>query len=150
MRIYENNDGTKIKSIAIYARQYIYAFVQVYEDSPDFLNELVNGFKSSRTGCIQNAIAMWADRCFGNHKETFSSTLTSVFLGIWCTAVFLILLLFWGAALRDNLFWNILVTITCLLLFSFLVLHDYLLDWFMGYDSFWKLFFGLILMFLED
>lgn len=146
-------DEVFCKTVAIYGRQYVYVLAEQYKSNPELLGRLVDGFKSSRTGCIQNLTAMLEDRLSGDSKF-WNFVWMFIFYMIriaWCTCLAYGLFFYViGPSFEKGLFRACIVTIISLLVFFYLTLHDYLLDWFMGFGSFFNLFFNFFSMFSGD
>jgi len=146
-------DDASYKTIAIYGRQYVYVFAEQYKSNPELLARVVDGFKTSRTGCIQNLTAMLEDRLSGD-SGFWNFVWMFVFYMIriaWCTCLAYGLFFYViGPSFEKGLLRACIVTIISLLVFFYLTLHDYLLDWFMGFGSFLNLFFNFFSMFSGD
>ena len=146
-------DEVSYKTIAIYGRQFVYVFAEQYESNPELLRRLVDGFKTSRTGCIQNLTAMIEDRLSGDSKFwNFVWMLIFYFIRVaWCTSLAYVLFLHVIVpSFEKGILSACIVTIISLFVFFYLTLHDYLLDWIMGFGSFLNLFFQFFSMFSGD
>lgn len=145
-----DQDGELVRTVAIYARQYVYVFGEQYENEPALLETILNGFKTSRTGCIQNLTAMLQDRLSGE-KYIWSflwGTLFALIRLSWCGGIAVILFLFVICpAISKNRFFGLIITLLSIFVFFYLTLHDYLLDWLMGFDGFFTLFYHFFSMF---
>lgn len=153
-RDYQIDEKYKVKTITIYARQYIYLFIQIYDTEPKLLDRLYGDFKSSRTFSIKNLIAKWQDQLSGESSgwSLFWSTLGYAIRCVIATVLFF--LLFFGLPeLLENKNIKIprVVTIAiAFFIFTYITLHDYFMDWLMGYGSFIGIVLGCLSMFLDD
>ena len=169
MRDYSYNDTIKAKTVTIFARDYIYVFYQMYSNSPGLEDRLVDSFHSSRTFCINNIIDVWSDRCLG-FLGSFRSIVCTIVLFIWTVAC-LMLCLWLLAHLPDpviseeksfsgffdkakvstpKVILRCVSFILIVLLFSYLALHDYFMDWVMSYGPFWMIPAGIFIIIFGD
>ncbi|MBQ9462070.1 MAG: hypothetical protein IJU68_00240 [Bacteroidales bacterium] len=152
-RLYVDEKGRKIKTVAIFARRYMYVFAQVYEEDTQLLDFLVDNFKSSRTGCIQNILAVVEDKIAGESPvlRAVMKIAASLILMAWATLIILGLWLYViKPAIDRSLLQTVLLAIPCLFIIFYLTLHDYLMDWLMGYGSFGAILFNFLKMFIDD
>lgn len=135
---YENEDLGKIKTVTVFAREFIYIFYQEYATDTSLLNRLYDDFHSSRTFCFQNIRSVWLDKISTNKFMIFVSIVLNY---IWIFVCFFLCLGLYEktGGNVDNTF--IKLTIICIfaLIFSYLVLHDAFMDWIMSYGSFKKI-----------
>ena len=132
---YSNEESVKIKTITIFAREFVYIFYQQYEKDTHLLDRLEENFKSSRTFCFQNIIAVWLDKIAVGLAISWVSSMLNWF---WTFGCFILCL---GLSVKvgnkfSNVFLNFTFMILCILLFSYLALHDSFMDWIMSYGSF--------------
>ena len=143
---YSYNNSVKIKTVTIFAREYIYIFLQQYVQVPSLLDRMVDDFKSSRTFCFQNIKAVWLDRIATNTFMVFISIMLNF---LWTIGCFILCLALFGKVSDkiSNAFLGFTYMMICILLFSYLSLHDSFMDWIMSYGTFLKIPAQLIDMF---
>lgn len=170
MRDYSYNDTIRANTVTIFARDYIYVFYQMYSISPDLEDRLADSFHSSRTFCINNIIAVWSDRYFSFLGSFLSVFVDTIAIWIWTFGCFLLCLWlmihlpepvisveksFSGffdkvkESIPKVILWYVLF-IAILLLFAYLALHDYFMDWIMSYGPFWMIPAGIFIILFGD
>ncbi len=145
---FPGDKSSKVKTVTIYAREYIYTFIQQYEVSSDLLNRLVDNFKSSRTFCIQNLLAVWADRLC--RKD--NGFIYSIFIWAWFIVCLSLCIVLYNYILEhiEYGFRGLTCMALVVILFIYLVLHDSLSDWIMSFGSFGEIPLQLYSMFFDD
>lgn len=153
-REYQIEESYRVKTVTIFARQYIYLFIQVYDTEPELLNRLLEDFKSPRTYSVKNLIAKWQDQLSGESKGwgIFWSVIGYVIRCLIATVLFY--LLFFGLPEfleKKNVKIPTIITILiAFFIFTYITLHDYFMEWIMGYGSFISIILGVLSMFLDD
>lgn len=146
---YSGESNGRVKTVTIFAREYIYTFIQQYNNmTPDLLNRLVYDFKSSRTFCVQNLLATWSDRLCGNDYGIVYNILK------WAWFIVCLLFCLWLINFIIEHIKYSICGVICLflvvILFIYLVLHDSLSDWLMSFGSFGQIPLQLWSMFFDD
>lgn len=153
-REYQIEESYRVKTVTIFARQYIYLFIQVYDTEPELLDRLLEDFKSSRIHGVKNLVAKWQDQLSGESKgwAIFWNIIGYVVRSSIATVLFY--LLFFGLPEfleKKNIKIPTIITILiAFFIFTYITLHDYFMDWIMGYGSFLGIIFGVLSMFLDD
>lgn len=147
-KVYEY-DGKKIFTVCIYAREYVYLFCS---NNEILMDNVLSNFYSSHRFCFKNYLSFYIQQI---EKQSDYPRLLSFFMIIlsffinsaWCIIIFLVCLSYCNS---DNCIWMIVKTIILLNVFMYLCLHDYYMDWIMGFGSFWELIVNFFSMFVGD
>ncbi len=156
---YQCKDGRQCRSKIIFARQYVYIIHADNQSNFDYQDQIIKGFKSTRTGFIDNQVSMLGDRMKGRDPSGFWNFIVTVFVTLfniaWATLIFIFTLYMTGRFIYlskgvSEYVLSISMFIVAFFVFSFLCLHDYLMDWFAGYGSFWAIIVNLLSMLADD
>ena len=148
-KVYAAGDR-RLYSVSMFAREHAYIFLSADET---MLDEVVDGFYSSRRFCIQNYLTYSRQRImtvcgFPEWVKYLLVFVNIMLLFVWCTG--LGYAFFIWALDHESPFAVVIWMLILLNLFCYLCLHDYYMDWLYGFGSFWALLFNFFSMFSAD
>lgn len=141
--------GKKYYTVCMYAREHAYLFCS---NDKDLLEDVLSNFYSSLRFGFKNYLSFYVqqfEKLFDypqwlNYIMMFVSVMINF---AWCVFIFLFCLY---NCPSDNYVWFFIKTIVLLNIFLYLCLHDYYMDWIMGFGSFWNLLVNFFSMFADD
>lgn len=150
-RTYAMPDGNHAKTVSIYAGKNAYVFMGTYVDKPLLMDNIVNDFKSSKTGGISAYLEMWRDR-ISNGNKVWNTVLYIVIFLLKILIVFGLFFLFIkvGEKIPDGIISLIFFIIGIFLIVSFVCLYEDLMNWIMGFGPFYRIILGVIIFFIGD
>lgn len=139
-REYSCADTAKVKSVTIFAREFIYLITQQYKTTPALLDRLESDFKSSRTFSIQNLKSIWKDRSSDMLLYIIVLIIYIGWMGLWITIWWKI---FWALNLKSfksswlSIVFGMVGNILSFFLIAYFAAHDPLMDWLMSFGDFY-------------